>query len=151
MDLSTSKLSNFNKLWKIYSKQILNLKKRYFEGNSEFRVIVFWPIPKNDKSEFFETRRWSTSENHLTSDQERDNSWVFKFEKNHTLEKNSEFRVRKVHLLIELLISLLILWVLEETRQTLFELKALVDSEKFRVIFFQYRAKNDNSKLWIFT
>ena len=34
-----------------------------------------------------------TSKNHLTSDGERDNSRVFEFEKNHILEKNSEFRV----------------------------------------------------------
>ena len=40
---------------------------------------------------------------------------------------------------------------MEETRQTLCELKALVDSEKFRVIVFQYRAKNDNLELGIFT
>ena len=49
----------------------------------------------------------------------------------------------------ELLKSLLTLWVLEETRQTwtmFSELKALVDSEKFGVIVFQYRAKNDNSE-----
>ena len=49
-----------------------------------------------------------------------------------------------------LLKSLLILWVLEETRQTwpmFAELKALVDSERFGVIVFQYRAKNDNSEL----
>ena len=31
------------------------------------------------------------------------------------------------------------------------ELKALIDSERFRVIVFQYRAKNDNSELGIFT
>ena len=45
--------------------------------------------------------------------------------------------------------SLLALWVLEETRQTwpmFFELKALVDSERFLVIVFRYRAKNDNSE-----
>ena len=39
-----------------------------------------------------------------------------------------------------------VLWVLEETRKTVSELKSLVDSEKFRVIVFQYRAKNDNSE-----
>ena len=53
-----------------------------------------------------------------------------------------------------LLKSLLALWVLEETRQTwpmFSELKALVHSERFRVIVFQYRAKNDNSELGIFT
>ena len=53
-----------------------------------------------------------------------------------------------------LLKSLLALWVMEETRQTwpmFSELKALVDSERFRVIVFQYRAKNDNSELGIFT
>ena len=53
-----------------------------------------------------------------------------------------------------LLKSLLVLWVLEETRQTWpmsSELKALIDSERFRVIVFQYRAKNDNSELGIFT
>ena len=50
--------------------------------------------------------------------------------------------------------SLLALWVLEETRQTwpmFSELKALIDSERFRVSVFQYRAKNDNSELGIFT
>ena len=31
------------------------------------------------------------------------------------------------------------------------ELKALIDSEIFRVIVFQYRAKNNNSELGIFT
>ena len=44
----------------------------------------------------------------------------------------------------ELLKSLLTLWVLTETRQTwamFSEFKALVDSEKFRVIVFVYRAK----------
>ena len=43
---------------------------------------------------------------------------------------------------------------LEETRQTwpmFSQLKALIDSERFRVIVFQYRAKNDNSELGIFT
>ena len=53
-----------------------------------------------------------------------------------------------------LLKSLLVLWVLEETRQTwpmFSELKALIDSEGFRVIVFQHRAKNDNSELGIFT
>ena len=43
---------------------------------------------------------------------------------------------------------------MEETRQTwpmFSELKALFDSERFRVIVFQYRAKNDNSELGIFT
>ena len=46
------------------------------------------------------------------------------------------------------------LWVLEETRQTwpmFSELKALVDSERFRVIVVQYRAENDNSELRFFT
>ena len=45
--------------------------------------------------------------------------------------------------------SLLTLWDLEETRKTwtmFSKLKALVDSEKFRVIVFQYSAKNDNSE-----
>ena len=53
-----------------------------------------------------------------------------------------------------LLKSLLALWVLEEIRQTwpmFFEVKVLVDSERFRVIVFQYRAKNDNSEFGIFT
>ena len=93
---------------------------------------------------------------------ERDNSRVFKFEKNHTLEKNSEFRVivycpiqkmitrnSESASFTELLKSLLVLWVLEETRQTwpmFSELKALVDSERFRVIVCQYRAKIDNSE-----
>ena len=48
-----------------------------------------------------------------------------------------------------LLKSLLALWVLEETRQTwpmFSELKALIDSGRFQVIVFQYRAKNDNSE-----
>ena len=97
---------------------------------------------------------------------ERDNSRVFKFEKNHTLEKNSEFRVivycpiqkmitrnSESASFTELLKSLLALWVLEETRQTwpmFSELKALVDSERFRVIVCQYRAKIDNSELGIF-
>ena len=43
---------------------------------------------------------------------------------------------------------------LEETRQTwpmFSELKALADSERFQVIVFQYRAKNDNSEFGIFT
>ena len=105
------------------------------------------------------------SKNHLTSDGERDNSQVFKFEKHHTLEKNSEFRVI-VYCTIPktitrnsesasftgLLKSLLALWVLEEIRQTwpmFSELKALIDSERFRVIVFQYRSKNDNSELGI--
>ena len=50
--------------------------------------------------------------------------------------------------------SLVVLWVVEETRQTwpmFSELKALVDSERFRVIVFQYRAENDNSELGFFT
>ena len=53
-----------------------------------------------------------------------------------------------------LLKSLVALWVLEETRQTwpmFSKLKALVDSERFRVIVFQYRAENDNSELGFFT
>ena len=53
-----------------------------------------------------------------------------------------------------LLKSLLTLWVLKETRQTwpmFSESQALIDSEKFRVIVFQYRAKNDNLELGIFT
>ena len=43
---------------------------------------------------------------------------------------------------------------MEETRQTwpmFSELKALVGSERFRVIDFQYRAKNDNSEFGTFT
>ena len=43
---------------------------------------------------------------------------------------------------------------LKETRQTwtmFSELKALVDSEKFRIIVFGYREKNDNLELGIFT
>ena len=104
-------------------------------------------------------------QNHLTFDEKRDNSRVFIFEKNHTLEKNSDFRVIVYCLIPEndnsesasftvLLKSLLALWVLEETRQTwpiFSELKVLVGSERFRVIDFQYRAKNDNSEIGIFT
>ena len=70
----------------------------------------------------------------------RDNSRVFKFEKNHALEKNSEFRVTvycptpksdnsESASFTGLLKFLLALWVLEETRQTwpmFSELKALV-------------------------
>ena len=55
---------------------------------------------------------------------------MFKFEKNYTLEKNSEF--------------LLTLEVSDETEQTwtmFSDFKALVDLEKFRVSIFQYWAK----------
>ena len=100
----------------------------------------------------------------MTSDGERDNSRVFEFEKNHILEKNSQFRVivycpipkydnSESASFTGLVKSLVVLWVVEETRQTwpmFSELKALVDSERFRVIVFQYRAENDNSELGFF-
>ena len=41
------------------------------------------------------------------------------------------------------------MWALEETRQTLSELKALVDSEKSELLFFSNGKKN--SELKIFT
>ena len=79
------------------------------------------------------------------------------------LEKNSKFRVivycpmlkngnpelGKSTAFTELLKYLLTLWVFEEIRQiwTMFsKLKALVDSEKFQVIVFQYGAKTRNSE-----
>ena len=77
-------------------------------------------------------------------------------EESNTLEKHSELSFIALHQKMitrnsftELLKSILTLWVLEETKQTstiYSELKALVDSGKFRVIVFQYRAKNNNSE-----
>ena len=97
----------------------------------------------------------------------RDNSRVFEFEKNHILEKNPSSELSLIALyqntitrnsestsFTGLLKSLVALWVLEETRHTwpmFSELKALVDSERFRVIAFQYRAENVNSELGFFS
>ena len=66
-----------------------------------------------------------------------------------TITRNSESPSFK-----GLLKSLLALLVMEETRQTwpmLSDLKAVVDSERFQVIVFQYRAENDNSEFRSFT
>ena len=112
MGLSTSKLSAFNKLCKIYRKRILNSKKKYFKEipSSELLFIALYQktVSRNSDSASF----------------------------------------------MGLLKSLLALWVLDETKQTwpmFSELKALIHSERFRVIVFQHRAENDKSELEIFT
>ena len=98
----------------------------------------------------------------MTSDGERDNSNLRKII---LWRKKAEFRVivycpipkndnSESAFFTGLLKSLLALWVLEETRQTwpmFSELRAVVDSERFLVIVFQYRAKIDNSEFGIFT
>ena len=102
MGLSTSKLSPFNKLCKIYRKRILNSKKS-----------ILKEIPSSELS------------------------FVALYQK--TITRNSESAS-----FTGFLKSLLALWVLEETRQTwrmFSESKALIDSERFRVIVSQYRAK----------
>ena len=79
---------------------------------------------------------------------------MLKFEKNHTLEKKSEFRVivycptpksdnSKLGKCVFYEFALTLGF--EKTGQTwtmFSELKALVDSEKFRVTVFGYRAQN---------
>ena len=105
MGLSTSKLSSFNKLCKIYRKRILNSKKS-----------ILKEIPSSELS------------------------FIALYQK--TITRNSESAS-----FTGLLKPLLALWVLEETRQTwpmFFESKALIHSERFRVIVFQYGAKTIN-------
>ena len=109
MGLSTSKLSAFNKLCKIYRKRILNSKKS-----------ILKEIPSSELS------------------------FIALYQK--TITRNSESAS-----FTGLLKSLLALCVLEETRQTwpmFSESKALIHSERFRVIVFQYGAKtiNQNSE-----
>ena len=79
---------------------------------------------------------------------------MLKFEKNHTLEKKSEFRVivycstpksDNSELGKCIFYEIALTLGFEKTGQTwtmFSELKALVDSEKFRVTVFGYRAQN---------
>ena len=88
--------------------------------------------------------------------------------KNHTFEKNSEFQVivycptpkndnSELGKCIFYGIAKILIGPVgfgrnqKKTWPMFSELKALIDSERFRVIVFQYRAKNDNSELGIFT
>ena len=109
MGLSTSKLSSFNKLCKIYRKRILNSKQS-----------ILKQIPSSELS------------------------FIALYQK--TITRNSESTS-----FTGLLKSLLALCILEETRQTwrmVSESKALIHSERFRVIVFQYGARtiNQNSE-----
>ena len=79
---------------------------------------------------------------------------MFKFEKNYTLEENSEFRVIVYCPSLKsdnselgkcIFYGIALTMGFERTGQTwtmFSELKALVDSEKFRVTVFGYRAQN---------
>ena len=79
---------------------------------------------------------------------------MLKFEKNHTLEKNSEFRVIVYCPTLKsdnselgkcIFYGIALTLGFERTGQTwtmFSELKALVDSEKLRVTVFGYRAQN---------
>ena len=115
-------------------------KKSYFWGKSEFRVIVYSPYTKNNNSEsasFTELLK-SLLALWVLEETRQNLAYVFELKAfNWLTQKDSE-------------LSFFSIGQKTITRNLEFSLPSMIP-HVFRVIVFQYKAKNDNSELGIFT